>query len=486
MSISLLASILISVFAFGAALALLRRFEDWRFGFLAALTAFMSATIAIYYGVRVYYAPDRTLSAVGNNSEEFLGVIMSALAMLAVVFMERIIRERKESEKAVKLPQFSIERAAICAFWIGPDGRLLFVNDQAWQSLGYSREELLSKTVHDVDPSLPPQAWPQHWQSLKSEGSLAFESRYLTKDGRMIPMDVSANYVEFDGEAYSCVFARDITERKGAERALRAAKEQAEAAREQAEVANRAKSEFLANMSHEVRTPLNAIIGFSEILLRQVFGPLGSERYASYVEDIHNSGNHLLGIINDILDLSKAEAGRLTLDETELELPVVLGQCLRMLREKAVAQGVKVVSHIPAQTPKLRADSRLVSQAAINLVSNAIKFTREGGVVMVSLTGDPDGSYRLTVQDSGIGISAQDLPKVREPFVQVASAFSREHEGTGLGLPLVDQILRLHGGSLEIESELGLGTAAAIRFPADRVIAPPASRNSSIAFVRSA
>jgi PAS domain S-box-containing protein len=486
MSISLLASILISVFAFGAALALLRRFEDWRFGFLAALTAFMSGTIAIYYGARVYYAPDRSYSTVASNSEEFLGVIMSALGMLAVVFMERIVRERKESEKAVKLPQFSIERAAICAFWIGPDGRLLFVNDQAWQSLGYSREELLSKTVHDVDPSLPPQAWPQHWQSLKSEGSLAFESRYLTKDGRMIPMDVSANYVEFDGEAYSCAFARDITERKGAERALRAAKEQAEAAREQAEVANRAKSEFLANMSHEVRTPLNAIIGFSEILLRQVFGPLGSERYASYVEDIHNSGSHLLGIINDILDLSKAEAGQLTLDETEVELPAMLGQCLRMLREKAVSQGVKVISHIPAQTPKLRADARLVSQAAINLVSNAIKFTREGGMVMVSLTGDPDGSYRLTVQDSGIGISPQDLPKVREPFVQVASAFSREHEGTGLGLPLVEQILRLHGGSLEIESELGLGTTATIRFPADRVIAPPAFQNSSIEFVRSA
>ena len=485
MSISLLASILISVFAFGAALALLRRFEDWRFGFLAAMTAFMSGTIAIYYGARVYYAPDRSYSAVGSNSEEFLGVIMSALAMLAVVFMERIVRERKASEKAVRLPQFSIERAAICAFWIGPDGRLLFANEQAWQSLGYTREELLSKTVHDIDPSLPPQAWPQHWRSLQDAGSLAFESRYLTKDGQMIPMDVSANYVEFDGESYSCTFARDITERKGAERELRAAKDQAEAAREQAEVANRAKSEFLANMSHEVRTPLNAIIGFSEILLREVFGPLGSERYASYVEDIHNSGNHLLGIINDILDLSKAESGRLSLDETEVELPVVVGQCLRMLREKAVSQGIKVVSHIPAQTPKLRADSRLISQAAINLVSNAIKFTREGGAIVISLAGDSDGGYRLRVQDNGIGISPQDLPKVREPFIQVASAFNREHEGTGLGLPLVDQILKLHGGSLEIESELGRGTTATIRFPAGRVIATPAFESSSIEFVHS-
>jgi PAS domain S-box-containing protein len=486
MSISLIASILISLFAFGAALVLLRRFEGWRFGFLAALTAFMSATIAIYYTARVFYAPDRSTSVLGASSEEFLGVIMSALAMLAVVFMERIVRERKQSEKSVRLPQFSIERAAICAFWIGRDGQLLFVNEQAWQSLGYTREELLSKTIHDVDPSLTPQAWPQHWRSLRDAGSLTFESRYVTKDGRTIPMDVSTNYVEFDGEPYSCAFALDITERKGAERALRAAKEQAEAAREQAEIASRAKSEFLANMSHEVRTPLNAIIGFSEILLKQVFGPLGSDRYSSYVEDIHTSGNHLLGIINDILDLSKAESGRLSLDETQVDLSAVVTQCLRMLREKAVTQGVEVVSHVPAKTPKLYADARLVSQATINLVSNAIKFTRSGGTIVVSVAGEPDGGYRLSVQDSGIGISSQDLPKVREPFVQVASAFSREHQGTGLGLPLVDQILKLHGGSLEIESQLDRGTTVTARFPAERVIASPALENSSIEFVESA
>jgi PAS domain S-box-containing protein len=467
------------MFAFGAALALLRRFEDWRFGFLAALTAFMSATIAIYYAVRVYTSPSLLAPGASTGSEEFLGVIMSALAMLAVVFMERIIHERKQSEKAIKLPQFSIERAAICAFWIGPNGRLLFVNERAWDSLGYTREELLSKTIHDIDPNLPPEAWPRHWQALEDTGALAFESRYLTKDGRMVPMDVSANYVEFDGEAYSCTFARNITDRKAAERDLRRAKEQAE-------IANRAKSEFLANMSHEVRTPLNAIIGFSEILLRQVFGPLGSDRYASYVEDIHNSGNHLLGIINNILDLSKAEAGRLTLDETEIDLPVVIGLCLRMLRERAVAQSVKIVAHIPADTPKLRGDPRLVSQAVINLLSNSIKFTREHGAVIVSLGGEPDGGYRLRIQDTGIGISPPDLAKVREPFVQVASAFSREHEGTGLGLPLVDQIMKLHGGSLEINSEIGLGTSATIRFPAERVKTAPRSPESSIEFVRSA
>ena len=155
MSLSLLVTILISVFAFGAALALLRRYEDWRFGFLAALTAFAAAAISMYYLTRLAYLYQVDSSFVfGGNEEEFIGVIISALAMLAVVFMERIVKERKESQKALRLPQFSIERAAIEGFWVGPDGQFLFVNERAWKTLGYSQDELLSKRIHDVDPSL--------------------------------------------------------------------------------------------------------------------------------------------------------------------------------------------------------------------------------------------------------------------------------------------------------------------------------------------
>ena len=251
------------------------------------------------------------------------------------------------------------------------------------------------------------------------------------------------------------------------------ANEESLAARIQAETANRAKSEFLANMSHELRTPLNAIIGFSEVLQTEVFGPLGSARYSSYATDIHNSGSHLLDIINDILDLSKAEAGKLTLDETKVELSVVIGRCLRMLGGKTTSQGVELVSHLPARIPRLYADSRLVSQVVINLLSNAVKFTGEGGRVVISMAAGPNGSWVISVEDSGIGIAAEDLPRIREPFAQVASAFSRRHEGTGLGLPLVEQIMKLHGGSLEIESELGKGTNARVRFPEDRVLNPP-------------
>jgi signal transduction histidine kinase len=256
------------------------------------------------------------------------------------------------------------------------------------------------------------------------------------------------------------------------------ANEESLAARIQAETANRAKSEFLANMSHELRTPLNAIIGFSEILQTEVFGPLGSARYSSYATDIHNSGSHLLDIINDILDLSKAEAGKLTLDETKVELSVVIGRCLRMLGAKAADQGVQLVSRLPARLPRLYADGRLVSQAVINLLSNAVKFTGEDGTVVISMAAEPDGSWLISVEDSGIGIAAEDLPKIRQPFAQVANAFSRRHEGTGLGLPLVEQIMKLHGGSLEIESELGKGTKASVRFPQDRVLEAPKKSSS--------
>ncbi len=249
------------------------------------------------------------------------------------------------------------------------------------------------------------------------------------------------------------------------------------AARIRAEAANRAKSEFLANMSHELRTPLNAIIGFADAMKSEVFGPLGSDRYQSYVDDIHYSGNHLLNIINDILDLSKAEAGKITLRETEFLLPATVNQALRMLREKAVGQGVTMSSELPSWEPWLRGDERLVSQVVINLLSNAVKFTEHGGRVTVSLCGDPDGRCGLRVTDTGIGIDQADLAGIRKPFVQVANAFVRKHEGTGLGLPLTDQIMQLHQGDLEIDSEIGVGTSVTAWFPTDRVLkhadAPP-------------
>jgi len=202
----------------------------------------------------------------------------------------------------------------------------------------------------------------------------------------------------------------------------------------------------------------------------QIFGPLGSERYRSYVDDIHQSGSHLLGIINGILDLSKAEAGKLTLDESEVDLAEVLRQSGRMFRAKAAEEGIKLIFDLPDNMPKVRADSRLISQVVINLISNAIKFTNQG-TVAVGLGRELDGSCFIKVRDTGVGIARENIPKVVEPFVQVESAFSRGHEGTGLGLPFVQKIMELHSGTLEIQSELGEGTTVIVRLPGDRVAA---------------
>jgi signal transduction histidine kinase len=253
-------------------------------------------------------------------------------------------------------------------------------------------------------------------------------------------------------------------------------KDRSESLLEKVQAASNAKTAFLANMSHELRTPLNAIIGFSEMMKRQMFGPLGSDRYRSYVTDIHSSGSHLLDIINDILDLSKAEAGKLTLHEEVVQPCEVIDACLRMFMEATAAHGVRLSFQVPERRPCLFADPRLLRQAVANLVSNGVKFTQAGGAVTVSCGLESDGSYKITVEDTGVGIAEENLTKVLEPFVQVESAYSRRYAGTGLGLPLVRKIVELHDGKVELRSKLGLGTAVTAWFPAARV-QPAADHN---------
>lgn len=239
---------------------------------------------------------------------------------------------------------------------------------------------------------------------------------------------------------------------------------------EEARASSQAKTEFLAVMSHELRTPLNAILGFSEVIKHQMFGPIGSKKYLTYIEDIYNSGTHLLSLITDILDLSKAEAGRLALREEAVDLTEVLDGCMRMFRERAAEGGVRLQFDVPGVAIQVRADPRLLRQSFINLISNAVKFTQKGGSVTLSLGHAEDGGVHVRIEDSGIGIAKEDLVKIVEPFVQVESAFSRDHEGTGLGLPLAKKIMELHDGSLAVESEIGLGTTVTARLPATRVL----------------
>jgi len=241
-------------------------------------------------------------------------------------------------------------------------------------------------------------------------------------------------------------------------------------AKEKAELANRAKSEFLANMSHELRTPLNAIIGFSELLRSEALGRIGIESYREYAVAIHESGVHLLDIINDILDLSKVEAGTIDLHEEAVDLAPIAAACFRIVKERAAAAEVTLVDALPRDLPPLRGDERLLKQILLNLVSNGTKFTPPGGRVTLSAALRDDGGVDLVVADTGIGIAEADIARALTPFVQIDSSLSRKYSGTGLGLPLTRSLVELHGGRLEIESRVGAGTTVRIRLPAERTL----------------
>ncbi|SDF77549.1 Signal transduction histidine kinase [Limimonas halophila] len=258
--------------------------------------------------------------------------------------------------------------------------------------------------------------------------------------------------------------ARDHLERRVAERTAELAR-----ARDAAEAANKAKTGFLANMSHELRTPLNAIIGFAEVLENEVMGELGHHRYKDYAKDVRESGQHLLALINDLLDLSKAEAGHLELNEDEVNLGSAVRQSIAMVKPRADNSGVQLTETMPEQTPVLYADQRKLKQILLNLLTNAVKFTESGGEVRVCV--DWAGQEPvLSVQDNGIGIAKEDLDRIMQPFAQVDTSMNRKYEGTGLGLPLVNSLVELHGGTMTIDSTPGSGTRVEIRMPTDRVI----------------
>ena len=238
-----------------------------------------------------------------------------------------------------------------------------------------------------------------------------------------------------------------------------------EIARATAEEASRAKSEFLATMSHELRTPLNAIIGFSDAQCRELFGPLGHPRYREYAADIRASGMHLLELITTILDISKADAGKLEVTPVDLDPRFVLEATLPLIRDAADAKRIQLATDLPATPLTCRADPQALKQILLNLLSNAIKFTREDGTVTVQMRAAAAGEVEFVVRDSGIGIDAADLPRLMKPFEQATGGYSKRNGGTGLGLPLVDSLVGLHGGTLKIDSAVGIGTVVTVRLP---------------------
>lgn len=342
---------------------------------------------------------------------------------------------------------------------------LTFVSPRVHDALGYHPREIIGRSLKD----LPEERTPKLLSLASGERHAPFrdieigvrhrngESLLFRLNGLPVYCPDSGGFLGYRGTA------ENVT-------ALRQREEALIGAKESAELANRAKTEFLANMSHELRTPLNAVIGFSEIMESELLGPLGSNQYKSYAADIHESAQHLLTLINDILDVAKIEAGAHELRDEEVDPYDIVGAVERLVAERAGRANLKLEIGLPAKLPHLRADERKLKQVLLNLLSNAIKFTPAQGRVALTARHEADGSFVFEVSDTGIGIAAEDIPRAFAPFEQVDSRLSRQFEGTGLGLPLSEGFVRLHGGRLDLESAPGVGTKAIVRLPADRVL----------------
>ena len=292
------------------------------------------------------------------------------------------------------------------------------------------------------------------------------------KPMKLLPCLVSGNRLYDTSGALILSYANilDATEMNAYKARLESKNLELIAANEKAEFANRTKSEFLAAMSHELRTPLNAIIGFSEIIKDETFGPVGNVQYRSYAEDINESGQHLLDLIDDILDLSKVESGADEIHEEQIEIREVIESVVTMVKGRAQKGSVKLELEVPDHPPALRADSRKLKQILVNLLSNAIKFTDPGGKVTFRTWCQRGSGYVFQIADTGIGIALDDIPKALAPFQQVDGELNRKYEGTGLGLPLTKSLVELHGGSLDLQSRLGVGTTVTVRLPEERVV----------------
>jgi PAS domain S-box-containing protein len=342
---------------------------------------------------------------------------------------------------------------------------LTFLSERVSKVMGYYPAELAGKPLHGLAVNRRAEnTLLKRFETWSPFRDHVFES--ADKNGQLRLLLISAVPI-FDLETGAHLgfrgTANDITELTERERNLLAAKEAAEQA-------NRAKTHFLAHMSHELRTPLNSIIGFSEMMRLQTHGALGSPEYISYAGDIHDSANHLLAVINDILGLTSVEAGTLVLHDSEATLEMIAQPVLQAVRSKAVSAGLTLSVDLPPNLPHLMIDQRVTRQIISNVLSNAIKFTPKGGTVELRARNEADGSISLTITDTGIGISEETLEHIFMPFFQAEGGTTRKFEGTGLGLALSKRLADLLGGNLSISSKRGVGATVTLTLPARRAI----------------
>ena len=380
---------------------------------------------------------------------------------IAAEELRRQVDLRSAELEASESKYRALVEASAQGITIRRDGRFLFSNQAFADIHGYvSPDDILALestdlTVADEDRGKLLEIQRQHILTGKSTGTDEYHG--LRKDGCKVWLESRNSTVPWEGkDAIQCIVA-DITERKRAEQELISANVKLEQA-------NLAKSEFLSRMSHELRTPLNAIIGFSETMLSEVFGPVGSDRYRDYINDIHYSGTHLLTLINDVLDVARIEQGELRLNEDIVDVSDILRTSIRLMEPLAARESIKLEADIDEGLPTLHGDRRAVRQVIFNLLSNSVKFTDSGGTVTGRAYIDSNGDLRVVVEDTGIGIPADALATITEPFVQ-ASSGERQQQGSGLGLTIVKALVEMHSGTLTIDSEEGRGTTVTAHFP---------------------
>lgn len=376
---------------------------------------------------------------------------------------EIVIRKKGELEQ-LKLSR-AVEQSAHVIFITSPEGVIEYVNPKFTELLGYTREEAIGKTPSLIKSEDTTKEFHQNiWKAILSGQEWRGEIKDRRKNGDVFWASASISPVRNEhGDIINFVAVHeDITKRKEAQRALRNANRAAE-------IANKAKSDLLANMSHELRTPLNAIIGFSETMRHEIFGPLANDKYSEYAGLIYDSGLHLLQIINDILDVSAIEAGKLKLFEEDVDIIGVCDAAIRIIAPQAKEKHLTLKGLENKSLPLLRGDSLRLKQILINLLSNAVKFTPQGGAVFCDAFLNKDKSFVMTVTDTGVGMDEVGVAKAMEQFGQVDSSLNRKHEGTGLGLPLTKGLVELMQGRMEILSKPNEGTTVIITFPGERV-----------------
>ena len=382
------------------------------------------------------------------------------------------ISDRKIAEENLAESE-AFNRQLVTEFPIGLascrlDGHLVFVNAAFAQILGRTVEEVLSLSYWDITPAKYADQEAEQLRLIQTEGRYGpYEKEYIHKDGHLVPVLLSGIMILRNEELLIWSSVQDISDRKQAEAKLQLVNQELMRA-------TRLKDEFLANMSHELRTPLNSILGMNESLQEGIFGSI-NERQLKALQTIENSSTHLLALINDILDVAKIESGQITLDLAVTDIESLCKSSLAFIKQQALTKRIQIIPKVPKYLPEIIVDERRIRQVLINLLNNAVKFTLEGGMITleVSLVSSEANAthhpitnlLRIAVIDTGIGISAENIQKLFQPFIQIDSALNRQYNGTGLGLALVKNLVELHGGSVELTSEVGVGSCFAINLP---------------------